>query len=43
MSVLEREIIEKFHQLDKVAQQRVRALADDPLNEIDHSQLGKQN
>jgi hypothetical protein len=73
MSVLEQEIIEKFHQLDKQAKQRVRALieretepvtaadeaeavdafgwpigffaetygslADDPLDEIDNSQL----
>lgn len=28
MSTLEREIIEKFHQLDKDAQKRVRALID---------------
>ena len=75
MSALEQEIIEKFHQLDKTAQQRVRALieqktdseldrdesrspkdheswvdfinatygslADDPLDEIDNTHLGR--
>ena len=40
MSVLEQEIIEKFHQLDKTAQRRVRALIErETESTVDNGEL----